>query len=186
MSLARGEYIMIMDDDDYSFPTRMEKQVEYLNSHPEITGVATQIDGHDAIPLDRDEIAWELLYINVLNNASMMYRREFAAQHRIKYDETLHSSEDWNYWIDMLFLGAKFAVISDKLYRTNRKNKKYYKTKFEESDIQIRKNIGKHFFAHDENLFYKLALCQRVQLITQHDILSPEAERQAIKAFCPQ
>ena len=41
--IAKGEYIARMDDDDISMPERFEKQVEYLDKHPEITVLGTFI-----------------------------------------------------------------------------------------------------------------------------------------------
>lgn len=34
---ARGRYIARMDDDDYSYPARLERQLKYLQAHPEIS-----------------------------------------------------------------------------------------------------------------------------------------------------
>jgi glycosyltransferase involved in cell wall biosynthesis len=36
LSVAKGEYIARMDGDDISLPTRLEKQVHFLNSNPDI------------------------------------------------------------------------------------------------------------------------------------------------------
>ena len=41
---ARGEYIARMDDDDISLPSRFEKQVSYLDKHPDIAVVGTFIE----------------------------------------------------------------------------------------------------------------------------------------------
>ena len=43
LSYARGQYIARMDDDDYSYPTRLERQLEYLRFHPEITFVGCNV-----------------------------------------------------------------------------------------------------------------------------------------------
>ena len=42
--LAKGEYIARMDDDDISLPERFEKQVSYLDEHPDITVLGSLID----------------------------------------------------------------------------------------------------------------------------------------------
>lgn len=41
---AKGKYIARMDDDDYSYPTRFEKQLCFLEAHPEYAFVGSQIN----------------------------------------------------------------------------------------------------------------------------------------------
>ena len=43
ISEARGEYIALQDADDISMPTRLESQVRFLEEHPDVDGVGTQI-----------------------------------------------------------------------------------------------------------------------------------------------
>jgi len=45
---SKGEYIARMDEDDVMYPTRLEKQVEYLNNNPKCVAVGGQIDIIDA------------------------------------------------------------------------------------------------------------------------------------------
>ncbi|MGI9461588.1 MAG: glycosyltransferase [Alphaproteobacteria bacterium] len=40
-NLARGKYIARMDGDDISLPERFQKQIDYLNSHPEVAILGT-------------------------------------------------------------------------------------------------------------------------------------------------
>ena len=62
--LARGEYVMIMDDDDKSLPERMERQVVFLDENENITAVAGQIRGLPRIPDNHDNIAAGLIQYN--------------------------------------------------------------------------------------------------------------------------
>lgn len=36
MFMSRGEYIALQDSDDYSHPTRLTKQIDYLKQHPDV------------------------------------------------------------------------------------------------------------------------------------------------------
>jgi glycosyltransferase EpsE len=42
-TVAKGEFIARMDDDDFSHPTRFEEQLSFLNQHPEIDFVGCNI-----------------------------------------------------------------------------------------------------------------------------------------------
>ena len=47
LKYCKGEFIARMDDDDISYPNRFEKQVEFLNNHPEIAFVSSSADLYD-------------------------------------------------------------------------------------------------------------------------------------------
>jgi len=42
--LSKGEFVQWLDDDDILYPKKIEKQVKYLNDHPEIDIVACNLD----------------------------------------------------------------------------------------------------------------------------------------------
>lgn len=64
-SHARGKYVMIMNDDDLSLPERMRKQLDYLETHPEITAVAGQITALPRVSTSHNEIAEGLSDITI-------------------------------------------------------------------------------------------------------------------------
>ena len=47
LSYASGKYIARMDDDDVSYPERLQEQVAFLEEHPEYAFVGSQADGYD-------------------------------------------------------------------------------------------------------------------------------------------
>lgn len=49
---AEGKWIAIQDADDISVPTRLEEQVNYLESHPQAIGVSSfvkEIEGEESV-----------------------------------------------------------------------------------------------------------------------------------------
>ena len=44
VDMARGEYLAVMDHDDVSLPERLEKQVNYLDAHPDVGVVGCWTD----------------------------------------------------------------------------------------------------------------------------------------------
>ena len=80
---ARGEYVAMLDHDDLSLPTRLHKQVAYLDAHPDTVLVGTSAhttEGgrmgsprHDG-PTTPALIGWLLLVANPLVCSSVMFR----------------------------------------------------------------------------------------------------------------
>jgi glycosyltransferase involved in cell wall biosynthesis len=80
---ARGRYIARQDQDDYSFPTRLARQVEYMEGHPDcaIVGTWAEIYRDDAPtgrrhqhPSDNASLKYELLLDNPFVHSSVMLR----------------------------------------------------------------------------------------------------------------
>ena len=43
LELARGDYIALLDSDDYSYPERLGVQVDYLDRHPELVQIRQRL-----------------------------------------------------------------------------------------------------------------------------------------------
>ncbi|MFB2120566.1 MULTISPECIES: glycosyltransferase [Parapedobacter] len=82
---ARGKYIAILDSDDVAFPSRLEKQYQFLEAHPDVVlcgGNAVVIDesGNTTtqvlIPSYKpEELKVKLFFNNIFVNSTVMYRR---------------------------------------------------------------------------------------------------------------
>lgn len=85
INAARGEYVAVMDADDVSLPTRLERQMEFLaaNPHVGVLGANYQpIDDHGrpsgpptAVPTLSGHIHWMLHMHNCVNHPAAMIRR---------------------------------------------------------------------------------------------------------------
>ncbi|MGV3764005.1 glycosyltransferase family 2 protein [Parapedobacter sp.] len=82
---ARGKYIAILDSDDVAFPSRLEKQYQFLEVHPDVVlcgGNAVVIDENGntttqvLIPSYKpEELKVKLFFNNIFVNSTVMYRR---------------------------------------------------------------------------------------------------------------
>jgi glycosyltransferase involved in cell wall biosynthesis len=121
---SRGRYFVIHDDDDLSEPSRFDKQVSFLDTHPEIAGVATWtkrigadggFNGDWKPPADPELIARAMSIYNQLISGSMMCRREIFE--RIgRFNDRFLFAEDYEYWMRAIAAGFKFAYIPEHLF----------------------------------------------------------------------
>jgi glycosyltransferase involved in cell wall biosynthesis len=108
LELARGEFIARQDADDISHPTRIEQQVNFLNSHPDVVLLGTQqraidLNGNSTsiagvLPIANLSIKWCLMFQNAFAHTSVMYRRKVVWDQMQGYDESFIRSQDFELW----------------------------------------------------------------------------------------
>jgi glycosyltransferase involved in cell wall biosynthesis len=128
LSLANGEYIAIMDHDDISLPTRFEKQINFLDSNPDIGVVSTnyQIIPNNKIvthPEHDKDIKISLMRNCVLLHPAAMIRTSVIKNNNITYNKDLSPAEDYNMWCALINY-TKFHNLQEILfhYRTHTNN----------------------------------------------------------------
>lgn len=105
MREARGEYVARMDADDISLPKRFEKQVKFLDRHPEIVMCGTAMkglytDGHTdkrGYFTDPDSIRFECMLGNPFGHPTVMWRKKEFLETELFYKDTPYS-EDFELW----------------------------------------------------------------------------------------
>ena len=100
LSLASGEYLAIFDHDDISLPTRLEKQVDFLDKNPMVGLVSSNTEwfpGHHKTnhPSDNLEIKKHLMFADVVAHTAMMVRKSVLDDNNIKYEEQYSPAEDY-------------------------------------------------------------------------------------------
>ena len=105
MKEAKGEYIARMDADDISLPKRFEKQVKYLDRHPNIVMCGTAMrglydDGHmddRGYFADPGSIRFECMLGNPFGHPTVMWRKDVFLREKLFYRNTPYS-EDFELW----------------------------------------------------------------------------------------
>lgn len=105
---ARGEYVARMDADDISLPERLERQVSFLDDHPEIGFCGTQVQYHGAknpgyYPMDYESIKVSALSSNPFAHPTVVFRRELFLKSGLTYDEDFRYAQDYELWSRALF-----------------------------------------------------------------------------------
>jgi len=122
----RGEYLAVCDADDISFRDRFEKQVSFLQDHPEISVVGSawvpfatdsplQCKPVRSFPIDSNDIQEAFSNGKMrFHNATAMLRcyllKEFGG-----YNAELKRAQDYEYFSRMSRKGILFAALSEPL-----------------------------------------------------------------------
>lgn len=135
LGLARGERIAVLDGDDVCAAERLERQCGFLDAHPEISVVGSQlavIDDHGrprgfrSYPVSHEEILGAMSRYNPVAQPAVMARAEALRSvggYRAEYQGTC---EDYDLWSRMARAGHRFANLPDALlhYRMHRASSK--------------------------------------------------------------
>jgi len=117
---ACGEYIARMDDDDISFPSRFEKQVQLLDANPNIgvcgafqKTIRPDSESELLYAFEPEELKAEMLFGCQLTHTSVMFRRRLFLENGWLYDSNV-LAEDFKLWSSIL-AETQMANISEVL-----------------------------------------------------------------------
>lgn len=149
IAISKGKYIARQDDDDESFPERLEKQVEFLNSNPQYSIVGTMAETFDTsgkqgiynvppIPVEKD-FRWNSPFIH----PTVMMRKkdlEDVGNYRVSSDTV--RGQDYDLFMRMYAHGYKGYNIQETLYKYQLVNGGYKKRplKIRISEAKVRAN----------------------------------------------
>lgn len=123
LDMAKGKYIARMDSDDISLPERLQTQVEYLESHPNIDlcSCGMQLFGAKEDVWVRcqnpKEVKITALFYSPVLHASSMWRRERFDNHGLRFRQDMVPAEDYDLWTRALLAGLTLANIPQVLYK---------------------------------------------------------------------
>ena len=119
IELANGEYIAFMDSDDISLPVRLEKQVEYLDKHKNISIVGSWLETlpkKQILKVPNKPKLIDFLVKSQMNQATVMLKKKDLINYDFKYDESFVTSEDYEFWTRLIKV-LNFANIPEVLYQ---------------------------------------------------------------------
>ncbi|OIP78963.1 MAG: hypothetical protein AUK48_00565 [Oscillatoriales cyanobacterium CG2_30_44_21] len=116
------EFCARIDADDINFPERLEQQIAFLDAHPEIAILGSQMKYIDEngnvqepiyhVPLEHDDIVNTMLSSNCIGHPSIIFRRLAVLQ--VGNYRDLPNVEDYDLWL-RLVTQYKFANLDKPL-----------------------------------------------------------------------
>ncbi len=132
LDIAKGKYIQFLDSDDEIYPTKIEKQVDFLDANPEYLLVYCGVEykneleqiTHTLEPKIEGNIDYEILKGNFLVIHSPLFRKT-----DVRFDTKINRLEDWEFWINIVknnkvvYLNEVLCQVSLSLQVTNKYKK---------------------------------------------------------------
>lgn len=125
LEAARGEYIAILDADDVALPQRLERQVQFLEEHRDVSAAgswAEKIDETGRVldlwqtPTHPAQIEFMMTHTCPLLHPSAMARVE-ALRSIGGYDPAYSCAQDYDIWVRLALEGHRFACLPEVLIR---------------------------------------------------------------------
>ena len=119
------EYIARMDADDVSLPERFEKQISYLDSHPDMDcagswAIEINADGSEyfrkQMPVTHDECRRFFMKRDCLIHPTVMFRRSYFEKAGL-YPTDTYYAEDTLMWAKGFVGGCRFSNVPDYLLK---------------------------------------------------------------------
>ena len=155
LDAATNELVAIMDADDIAEPCRFEKQLSYMEKHPEITvtgsiinefiGSPENVVGSRIVPEDDNDIKTYLKSRCPMNLQTVMYRKSKVMEVGGFID--WFCEEDYYLWIRLAQAGHKFHNHQDSLVNV-RVGKEMYQRRGGMRYFKSEAKLQKYMFSH--------------------------------------
>lgn len=152
---SKYDILARMDSDDICLPDRFEKQLKYLEDHPdcdivggqmtEFIGSPNNIIGRRNVPLTNDEIYKFMKSRCGLNHVTVMFRKKSVL--KVGNYQDWFWNEDYYLWVRMMMAGCKFANIPEVAVNVRSGSDQYARRgggKYFDSEIGIKKLMLKN------------------------------------------
>ncbi len=150
---CRGEYIARMDSDDVAIRSRLELQLAFLESHPDIAAVGGAVemfceDTYSELRSYSDtpeKIAVDLMFNCALAHPSVMLRASVFKTQRLLYEQEFKGTEDYRLWCRLLpnckLVALKETVLRYRLHKGQMTSASGYREKHASKLKRIREDV---------------------------------------------
>lgn len=105
LKYATGKYIARMDADDICMPTRLEKQIHYMEKHRNVALISCSFmrfgesEQKTIIRMNEVQIKGQLMFGSVLPHPGFIFRREIYSKYKIRYNEKMKYAQDYDFQV---------------------------------------------------------------------------------------
>lgn len=176
---AIGKYVAMMDSDDFSYPTRLEKQFKFMEENLDVVACGTWFrffgdKNHEVKRIFDNNEYYKccLLFGNspTILNPSVMIRKSVIDENQLSYHPSLRIGEDYFMWIQLVNFGKivnypevlfEYRYFDKQLtksieYTKNKTNPFFLKYQLEKIDCSLNED--------QINLFLSRLSCKKINL----------------------
>jgi glycosyltransferase involved in cell wall biosynthesis len=150
--LPHYEYIARMDADDWSFPERFQKQIDFMESNPDVAMSGTQaywlsdmseMKSFNWLQPERyNYIKLYLLFSASFGHQTIVFRSKYLNDDNFRYDINIKTCEDWDLWTKIVrnykIVNLPFFLVKNRVVATsNHRSPENKKTHLRERCIII-------------------------------------------------
>ena len=123
ITLAKGDFIALLDADDWWHEDKLEKQLKVLSDASiDVSYTDQYLTDEDGRKFDSSkvngvsgDITDQIISGNFVNTSSAIIRKSFLDKIWAKYDESYPVCEDWFFWFFLAINGAKFHFLDERI-----------------------------------------------------------------------
>jgi glycosyltransferase involved in cell wall biosynthesis len=164
IDLSNSELIVRLDADDYSVEQRLEKQLAFMDRHPEVVLCGSRFrlligketfDQETIFIEENKAIRKAMSCFNPISHSTVVFRKKTFVESR-GYSEKFEYSQDYDLWLRMLAIGEAY-ILKDELstIRLSEQSTSNQNTKTMRLEgLQIRWNAFRKFGGNPRNVLY--------------------------------
>lgn len=181
LDTAQYKYVAIMDSDDLALNDRFEKQMTFIQEHPEVDALGGQINefigtpdnvvGKRIVPLTDAEIKAYMKSRCPMNLVTMMLKKESVEKVGGYID--WYCEEDYYLWVRMAEAGMSFANLPDKLVNVRVGEEMYQRRggkRYFDSEARLQNYMYKHGLISLSRYIYNVAVRFTVQVLMPNNV----------------
>lgn len=175
MDLAQGEYFAIFDHDDISDIRRLELESKYLDDHPDIGVVSSQVEFFPKkritkFPTTNFRIKQLLVFEDCVAHTAMMVRASILKEYNLHYQAEYSPCEDYMLCLKLMkytmFYNFPFPLVKYRYYKNNTSNIKKDLMKDKNAlCLSYSKNNYSYYFNGNYGLRYWIKLFDLIPII---------------------
>lgn len=176
LEICNSPVVARMDSDDVSKSDRLEKQLEFLESSPDVDVVGSHlaefvddendITGVREVPTTPDEIRRKARFRCPMNHPTVMFRKQAVVAAGGYRD--VNTVEDYDLWVRMLLNGARLANIPEVLVKA-RAGPSLYRRRgglsYARTEYQLQKSFLKRGFLTLPRFLFNLGTRVPIRLV---------------------